>query len=249
MPNLAISLHAPDDALRGELVPINRKYGVAEIIAGLQAVPAEEAAQRITFEIRPAGGRQRLARGCAAAGQAAGRRQVEGEPDSAQRGGQVFRSNGPSDEAIDRFGKILAERGSDGLGSQEPRTRHPRCLRSALIVEGGQAGPPLKSSAAILRHDAHTDPPCCAASRFDSELQVIAGHDERSVLDRQRRMGGPERCESRKRVDSRSRSRGSAGPRSARSGRAPFRPSPMPRCRADPNTGNTWTCVSGEPSR
>ena len=34
MPNLAISLHAPTDAIRGELVPINRKYGVAEIIAG-----------------------------------------------------------------------------------------------------------------------------------------------------------------------------------------------------------------------
>src|ERR1700722_16103730 len=33
MPNLAISLHAPTDLQRGELVPINKKYGVAEIIA------------------------------------------------------------------------------------------------------------------------------------------------------------------------------------------------------------------------
>src|SRR5437868_10173324 len=33
MPNLAISLHAPTDAIRGELVPINRRYGVADIIA------------------------------------------------------------------------------------------------------------------------------------------------------------------------------------------------------------------------
>src|SRR3954470_457390 len=32
MPNLAISLHAPTDDIRGSLVPINKKYGVAEII-------------------------------------------------------------------------------------------------------------------------------------------------------------------------------------------------------------------------
>ncbi len=31
--NLAISLHAPDDALRDELVPINRKWPVAEVLA------------------------------------------------------------------------------------------------------------------------------------------------------------------------------------------------------------------------
>ncbi|MCZ6657148.1 MAG: 23S rRNA (adenine(2503)-C(2))-methyltransferase RlmN [Gammaproteobacteria bacterium] len=30
--SLAISLHAPNDALRSELVPINRKYGIAELI-------------------------------------------------------------------------------------------------------------------------------------------------------------------------------------------------------------------------
>src|SRR6185503_8017888 len=33
MPNLAISLHAPTDLQRGRLVPINTKYGVADIIA------------------------------------------------------------------------------------------------------------------------------------------------------------------------------------------------------------------------
>jgi 23S rRNA (adenine2503-C2)-methyltransferase len=32
MPNLAISLHAPTDVQRGELVPINKKYGVGEVI-------------------------------------------------------------------------------------------------------------------------------------------------------------------------------------------------------------------------
>src|SRR5207245_9113894 len=33
MPNLAISLHAPTDLLRGELVPINRKASVGDIHA------------------------------------------------------------------------------------------------------------------------------------------------------------------------------------------------------------------------
>ena len=30
---LAVSLHAPDDALRDELVPLNRKYPIAELLA------------------------------------------------------------------------------------------------------------------------------------------------------------------------------------------------------------------------
>jgi 23S rRNA (adenine2503-C2)-methyltransferase len=47
---LAISLHAPDDALRNELVPINRKYPIAELMAAchhyLQSAPRDF----ITFE-------------------------------------------------------------------------------------------------------------------------------------------------------------------------------------------------------
>ena len=31
--SLAVSLHAPNDALRDELVPINRKYPIAELMA------------------------------------------------------------------------------------------------------------------------------------------------------------------------------------------------------------------------
>ena len=39
MPNLAISLHAPTDGQRGALVPINKKYGVADIIAACKRFP------------------------------------------------------------------------------------------------------------------------------------------------------------------------------------------------------------------
>src|SRR5579862_7742885 len=49
MPNLAISLHAPTDLQRGELVPINKKYGVAEIIAACKRFPVRKRS-RITFE-------------------------------------------------------------------------------------------------------------------------------------------------------------------------------------------------------
>src|SRR5262245_1421569 len=49
MPNLAISLHAPTDEQRGALVPINRKYGVAEIIEACKRFPLKRRS-RITFE-------------------------------------------------------------------------------------------------------------------------------------------------------------------------------------------------------
>ena len=49
MPNLAISLHAPTDQQRGELVPINRKYGVADIIEACKRFPVRKRS-RITFE-------------------------------------------------------------------------------------------------------------------------------------------------------------------------------------------------------
>jgi 23S rRNA (adenine2503-C2)-methyltransferase len=47
---LAISLHATNDALRDRLVPINRKYPIAELIAACRAYPSLSNARRITFE-------------------------------------------------------------------------------------------------------------------------------------------------------------------------------------------------------
>src|SRR5215217_2496109 len=49
MPNLAISLHAPTDVQRGELVPINRKYGIADVIEACKRFPLKRRS-RITFE-------------------------------------------------------------------------------------------------------------------------------------------------------------------------------------------------------
>jgi 23S rRNA (adenine2503-C2)-methyltransferase len=47
---LAISLHATNDALRDTLVPINRKYPIAELMAACRSYPGLSNARRITFE-------------------------------------------------------------------------------------------------------------------------------------------------------------------------------------------------------
>jgi 23S rRNA (adenine2503-C2)-methyltransferase len=47
---LAISLHATHDALRDELVPINRKYPIAALMEACRAYPGVGNARRITFE-------------------------------------------------------------------------------------------------------------------------------------------------------------------------------------------------------
>ncbi|MDR0997035.1 MAG: 23S rRNA (adenine(2503)-C(2))-methyltransferase RlmN [Zoogloeaceae bacterium] len=47
---LAVSLHAPDDALRDELVPINRKYPLAELLAACRRYLDRAPRDFITFE-------------------------------------------------------------------------------------------------------------------------------------------------------------------------------------------------------
>jgi 23S rRNA (adenine2503-C2)-methyltransferase len=48
--NLAVSLHAVTDALRDELVPLNRKFPISELLAACRAYPGANNARRITFE-------------------------------------------------------------------------------------------------------------------------------------------------------------------------------------------------------
>jgi len=47
---LAISLHATNDALRNELVPLNRRYPIAELLEAIKAYPGLSNARRVTFE-------------------------------------------------------------------------------------------------------------------------------------------------------------------------------------------------------
>ena len=47
---LAISLHATSDPLRDQLVPINRRYPIAELMTAIRAYPGLSNARRVTFE-------------------------------------------------------------------------------------------------------------------------------------------------------------------------------------------------------
>ncbi|MEJ2574586.1 MAG: 23S rRNA (adenine(2503)-C(2))-methyltransferase RlmN [Gammaproteobacteria bacterium] len=48
--SLAVSLHAPNDALRDELVPLNRKYPIAELLAACKRYVAGAPHRKVTFE-------------------------------------------------------------------------------------------------------------------------------------------------------------------------------------------------------
>jgi 23S rRNA (adenine2503-C2)-methyltransferase len=48
--NLAVSLHAVSKEVRDEIVPINRKYGIEQLLEACAAYPGASNARRITFE-------------------------------------------------------------------------------------------------------------------------------------------------------------------------------------------------------
>ena len=129
MPNLAISLHAPTDLQRGELVPINKKYGVADIIAACKRFPLNRRS-RITFEYVLLAGvndspqdARKLARLVAGV-----KSKVNLIPLNAAAGIPFER---PSD-VVDRSVREDRRRPRrQGVGAQEPRPRHPRRVRSA----------------------------------------------------------------------------------------------------------------------
>ncbi len=138
MPNLAISLHAPTDETRGELVPLNKKYGIAEIIEACKRFPLKKRG-RITFEYvllagvndRPEDAR-RLAKLLAGV-----KSKVNLIPLNAAAGIPFER---PSDAAIDRFAKILADRGLT-VSVRKSRGRDIRAACGQLIVEGQKRSP------------------------------------------------------------------------------------------------------------
>jgi 23S rRNA (adenine2503-C2)-methyltransferase len=48
--NLAVSLHAVRKEVRDEIVPLNKKYGIEELLRACAAYPGANNARRITFE-------------------------------------------------------------------------------------------------------------------------------------------------------------------------------------------------------
>ena len=220
MPNLAISLHAPTDAIRGDLVPINKKYGVADIIDACRRFPLKRRS-RITFEYVLLAGvndspddARRLARLLSGV-----KSKVNLIPLNAAPGIPFER---PSD-AGDRPVRADPRRSpSHRVGQEEPRARHQggvrtvdrrgtapvpgaaarhariRSLvtkirsRSAEAVPGGLrrrfVTDGLTAHRLACGGDLHADPFVADVAGRDSHLQVVAGHGERAVLERQRPM-------------------------------------------------------------
>jgi 23S rRNA (adenine2503-C2)-methyltransferase len=138
MPNLAISLHAPTDVQRGALVPLNKKYGVAEIIAACRRFPLKKRS-RITFEYVLLAGvndseqdARRLAKLLSGV-----KSKVNLIPLNAAAGIPFDR---PSDDAIDRFARVLADHHLI-VSVRKSRGRDIRAACGQLIVEGQRKSP------------------------------------------------------------------------------------------------------------
>jgi len=146
MPNLAISLHATTEDQRDALVPVNRKYGLGDILEAARRFPAKRR-DRITFEYVLLRGvndsvedARRLARLLANV-----RCKVNLIPLNEAAGIPFAR---PTDGAVNRFARILAERGLT-VSVRKSRGRDIRAACGQLIVEGVQRSP-AQAAAALL---------------------------------------------------------------------------------------------------
>jgi len=148
MPNLAISLHASTDSRRGELVPINKKYGIAEVIEACRRLPLKRRS-RITFEYVLLAGvndlpedARRLARLLSGI-----KSKINLIPLNPAAGIPFER---PSDEAIDRFARTLADAGMI-VSVRKSRGRDIRAACGQLIVEGERRAPGQRLALAFHR--------------------------------------------------------------------------------------------------
>ena len=133
MPNLAISLHATTDELRDQLVPVNRRYPLKDLLDACRRFPLARR-RRITFEYvlldqlndTPEDARRlvRLLNGIKAKVNVMPLNEAAGIP---------FKR--PSDERVNAFARILAERGVTVM-VRKSRGRDIRAACGQLIVEG-----------------------------------------------------------------------------------------------------------------
>src|SRR5687768_6253293 len=134
MPNLAISLHATTDEQRSALVPPNKKYPLAQILDTCRRFPLKRRS-RITFEyVMLAGVNDSLDDARRLAKLLSGiKSKVNLIPLNPAPGIPYER---PSDERVDRFAQILADRHLT-VSVRKSRGRDIRAACGQLIVEGG----------------------------------------------------------------------------------------------------------------
>jgi 23S rRNA (adenine2503-C2)-methyltransferase len=147
MPNLAISLHATTEDQRDMLVPINRKYGLKELLDACRRFPVKRR-ERITFEYvmlkdvndTPEDARRlvRLLHGI--------RGKVNLLPLNEAAGIPYAR---PSDERVNRFARILADHGLT-VSVRKSRGRDIRAACGQLITETSRAQTPGRRLAMMM---------------------------------------------------------------------------------------------------
>ena len=138
MPNLAVSLHATTDDLREQLVPVNRKYGLQDLMDACRMFPLKRR-NRITFEYvllegvndTPEDARRLVA---LLAGIEA---KVNLLPLNEAAGIPFTR---PSDARVNRFAGILADHHVTVM-VRKSRGRDIRAACGQLIVEGTERSP------------------------------------------------------------------------------------------------------------
>jgi 23S rRNA (adenine2503-C2)-methyltransferase len=138
MPNLAISLHSTTEQQRDLLVPINRKYGIEELLDACRRFPLKRR-ERITFEyvmLKDVNDRQedarrlvRLLTGIKAKVNLLPLNEAAGIP-----------FERPADAAVSRFAKFLAERGVT-VSVRKSRGRDIRAACGQLITESSRKAP------------------------------------------------------------------------------------------------------------
>ena len=147
MPNLAISLHSTTEAQRDLLVPINRKYGIEELLNACRRFPLKRR-ERITFEYvmlkdvndTPEDARRlvRLLSG------------IKGKVNLLplnEAAGIPFER--PSDAAVNRFARILSERGVT-VSVRKSRGRDIRAACGQLITASSRDSAPGKRLAMAM---------------------------------------------------------------------------------------------------
>jgi len=153
MPNLAISLHSTTEAQRDALVPINRKYGIEELLDACRRFPLKRR-ERITFEYvmlkdvndTPDDARRlvRLLSGIKAKVNLLPLNEAAGIP-----------FERPSDVTVNRFAKILADRGVT-VSVRKSRGRDIRAACGQLITESTRNAAPGRQLAQLMAGTAPT---------------------------------------------------------------------------------------------
>ena len=147
MPNLAISLHSTTEEQRDMLVPINRKYGLKELLDACRRFPVKRR-ERITFEYVMLSG-------------------VNDTPEDARRLVKLLHGirgkvnllplneaagipfERPSDERVNRFAKILADQGIT-VTVRKSRGRDIRAACGQLITESSTTPSPGRRLAMMM---------------------------------------------------------------------------------------------------